>query len=411
MKNLAFVALLCIASVALGDLQCAEQDRHPIIFFPGIFGSRLEEKYDIPSSVPLPHSSCERQSKDWEPAWVEWKKVFPFSRFDCLAQRLSMHPNDAGDQWSNTEGVEYRVPYWGSVKSVDPLCEELGKVIRMYGHAMDSLQKFGYEDGKTLFVASYDWRRMPTPEWKEDVREMIEKAVFATGKKAVIYSHSMGCPVSYMFLMSQTAEWRQKFIEHYLPASPVWSGTNIIPFAMVTNKILNITVEPFASIGTIFRDLEGAYVLAPSLVYAPDTVVAETNTNVYTAKNASVLLERVGVKNAQVITDNIQKQLYQYKYEHPGVPVTTFWSTGVPTLGVFSWSKDSDIGKNEPVPHFIDGDGLVPHDSLVYAYNIWSNGPHADITEGYLIPDTNHGTMTANNLTLSYVFKAACDSA
>jgi len=412
-KNLvvcAFFALLCaVVSASVDDLKCDAGDRHPIVFFPGVFGSRIEEKFDISSSVPMPHASCPRKSKDWESGWVEWKKILPLANFDCLVERFSMHPNEAGDKWTDTPGTEFRVPNWGTVASVDPLSSELGKVIRMYGRTMDILKGIGYEDGKTLLVASYDWRKMPTPQWKEDVRQLIENAVNSTGKKAVIFSHSMGCPVSYIFLMSQSAEWRQKFIQHYLPVSPVWSGTNIIPFTMVTNRILNITIQPLSPLGALFRYLEGLYVLSPSLVYLPDTLVATTDQYVYTAKNLSMLLERVGVKNAEALTRNVQQQLYQYNYEHPGIPVTTIWSVGDNTLGPFHWNKDSQVGINEPLPEFIEGDGLVPHDSLTYAYKIWSSGDHADITEGVAIPNTNHANCPHDDKTIYNVFKAACD--
>jgi len=411
MKYIVCVVAVLLCAGCIAD-QCPESDRHPIVFFHGIFGSTLEEKFDIPSSVPMPHSSCPRKSKDWEPAWVEWKKIVPFSKFDCMTERFKMHPNDAGDQWFDNEGFEMRVPYWGTVKSVDPLCAELGNVIRMYGHAMDSLKKLGYEDNKTLFVAAYDWRKMPTDEWMKDVRALIERAVESTGKKAVIFTHSMGCAFSYMFMMAQTLEWRQKYIYHYLPVSPVWIGTNIIPFAMITDKLLfNITIQPFASVGKIFRYMQGSYVLNPSVVFNPDTLIATTDINTYTARNLSMLLERVGVKNAEVINKNVQEKLYRYEFEHPGIPITTLYSTGAKTLGPFHWCKDSLVGVDEPLPEFIEGDGLVPHDSLTYALKVWMQSKYADITEGVELPDTNHATATNNEVTIATVFKAACDSA
>jgi len=358
----------------------------------------------------MPSEKCARKSDGWEPAWVEWKKTIVPSKFDCLCHRLMMFPDKDGRNWANVEGVDVRVPYFGSVKSVDPLCEELGKNIRMYGPAMDTLQKMGYVDGKTLIVASYDWRRMPTQEWMNEVRGMIEGAVAATGKKAVIFTHSMGGPVSYIFLMSQTAEWRQKYIHHYIPVSPVWKGTCIVPFGMVTNKVFNYT-GPLTSIGALFRDLEGLYVLAPSIAFDPDTLVAKTDRFVYTARNLTKLLERVNVSNAEVINRNVQEQLYKYDYEHPGVPLTSLWSVRGPgTLGYFYWQKDSDVGVEEPVASFMDGDGLVPTDSLEYACKRWLSGPYASITRGIPIDKSNHGSTTNHNVTMSIVFDVACDS-
>jgi len=214
-----------------------------------------------------------------------------------------------------------------------------------------------------------------------------------------------------MFLMSQTLEWRQKYIHHYIPVSPVWIGTNIIPFAMITQKILNFTVLPIASLGSVFRFIQGTYLLNPSIYYNPDTLVAKTDLNVYTARNLSVLLERVGVKNAEALVRYPQDQLYKYKFKHPGIPITTIYSTGADTLGPFRWYKDSEVGIDEPIPELIEGDGLVPHDSLTYALNVWSQSKYADITEGIPLPGTTHASATNNNNTIHIVFKAACDSA
>jgi len=409
MKAFVVLAFACFALSVYGKIPvCSLEKQHPVVFFPGLFGTRLEEKLDIPSSVPMPHLTCERTSKDWETAWVEWKKVIIPTSFECLCRRLQMSADKDGRNWKNTEGVEIRVPDFGYVKSVDPISAELGKVIRLYGPSMDTLKKMGYIDGKTLIVASYDWRKMPSDEWKNQVREMIEKAVTLTGKKAVIFSHSMGGPMSYMFLMSQTAEWREKYIHHYIPVSPVWKGTCIIPYGMVTDKFFNFT-GPLSYIGSLFRYLEGLYVLAPSIMFDSDDLVAYTDKYRYTAKNVSMLLERVKVSNADAVTRNVQEQLYKYDYEHPGIPLTSIWSTGDLCLGPFHWNKDSEVGVEEPIPSFVEGDGLVPLDSLKYATMRWLSGPHADITRGIPLPHSDHATTINHNVTMSTIFEVACD--
>lgn len=404
------VLAACAVGEARLNLTCVAGAQHPIVFFPGLFGSRLEERLEIPARVPMPSTKCPRTTKDWEPAWVEWKKVLPLSNFDCFCERMRMEIDPAARGSKNVEGVEVRVPHWGTVASVDPLSAEFGNIVRMYGPAMDTLKRMGYEENRTLFVAAYDWRRLPTAQWLADVRAMIERAVAQSGKKVVIFSHSMGGPMSYMFLMGQTAEWRAQHIQHYIPVSPVWSGTAIIPYAMVTNKIFNIT-GPYSQIGRLFRHLEGLYILAPSVVFDPDTVIASTDVNTYTAANLSLLLERVGVRNADDITRNVQHNLNKYDYEHPGVPVTTIWSVGSECLGSFHWKKDAAVGIQEPIPTIIEGDWLVPRSSLEYAYKRWSRGPHADITRGVPLSKSNHATSTNDDRTMNVVFHAACDNA
>ena len=404
------VAAACAVAEARVDLKCAAGEQHPIVFFPGLFGSRLEERLNIPADVPMPSAKCLRTTSGWEPAWVEWKKMLPPANFDCFCERMRMHIDPAVRASTNIEGVEVRVPHWGTVASVDPLSAELGNIVRMYGPAMDTLKRMGYEENRTLFVAAYDWRRMPTPQWLADVRAMIEGAVQRSGKKAVVFSHSMGGPMSYMFLMAQTADWRAKYIHHYIPVSPVWSGTAIIPYAMVTNKIFNIS-GPYSQIGRLFRDLEGLYVLAPSVVFDPDTVIATTNVHTYTAANLSLLLERVGVRNADTITRNVQHLLNKYDYEHPGVPVTTIWSVSSQCLGSFHWKHDKDVGVQEPLPTIIEGDWLVPRASLEYAYKRWSSGPHAGLTRGFPLNKSNHASSTNDDRTMKLVFQAACDAA
>ena len=107
----------------------------------------------------------------------------------------------------------------------------------------------------------------------------------------------------------------------------------------------------------------------------------------------------------------IQNKLYKYNYEHPGVPLTSLWTVQGPgSLGYFFWQKDSDVGVEEPVASFTDGDGLVPTDSLEYATKVWLDSPYASITRGIPIPKSNHGTTTNHNTTMSLIYEVACDS-
>ena len=407
-----FVFIFFALDVFAQDV-CSPEKQHPIVFVPGLFGSALDVKLDLPEWQKMPHDSCPRTTNGtWQRLWISGKYAVPIDQFDCMMRYLSHNISADGSSIPSVAGCETRMPYFGHTACIDPLDPDdvFGSILSIYGHYAKRVHEMGYVDNKTFFVAGYDWSLPPTPQWLKDTKELIEKAVETTGKKVVLMSHSMGGPFTYIFLMSQTQEWRNHYIQHYIPVSPVTAGAEILSFAMITNQFLGISTL-FKSLGSVFRHLPAAYFIAPNVKYAKDKVIAYVGPTPYTSNNISIILEKVGIKDAQKKLEALQKPLNDLDYVHPGIPVTVCYTTGkMRSIDYFKWNKEEDIGVMEPLPFLTPGDALVSYESLTYALHLWEKDPkYGSITEGIPLPDTNHGSASTDPKTMKALYDAACD--
>jgi len=67
-----------------------------------------------------------------------------------------------------------------------------------------------------------------------DFKQLIEEAVLQNGQKAVLISHSLGCPTTHYFLTRYVdSDWRKAHIESFIPMSGPWSGGVIQMYAYI----------------------------------------------------------------------------------------------------------------------------------------------------------------------------------
>ena len=71
--------------------------------------------------------------------------------------------NNATDNYSNATGVEVRVPGFGDTSRVEYLDADAGKKnVPQWNLFVDYFVERGYERGKTIRAAPYDWRLAPS---------------------------------------------------------------------------------------------------------------------------------------------------------------------------------------------------------------------------------------------------------
>lgn len=366
---------------------CDKEKQFPVFLVPGLLSSVIEGQLTgIPTNVTLPHKSCKR-SKEWGIFWAKASQFTP-KKFDCLCSYLSMEFNPYTGESRNKEGVELRIPKFGSLYSVDRVVPKgIGKSVSdVYHKIIKYLKKVGFVEGETLFGAPYDWRRFPHSEWMNATATLIESAVNSTGKRAIIVSHSMGGPYTYELLMSKSPAWRAKFIEHWIPISPVLSGTPLAIYAMLARSV-PLLPKYLSDIATIATNAEEQYYLLPKNQYGNgNETFIKTNKKHYTQNDFPELLERIGVKHGPTLVKKAQSFVDKTGLRHPGVRVSFLVSKGLPTVKGGSYLFDSDLGKTTPVPIFGDGDGVVTTTGLTQVAKKWLADPvYGNITQSKTI--------------------------
>lgn len=357
--------------------KCDKDKQFPVVLVPGLLSSVVEGKLTgIPENVTLPHKSCKRTTKDWSVFWAKPGKLLP-KKFDCLCSYLSMEFEPiTGASW-NKPGVELRIPKFGSLYSLDRVVPSgASKCLSdVYHRIIKHLKKAGFVEGETLFGAPYDWRRFPHAEWMNATVALIESAVNSTGRRAVVVSHSMGGPYTYELLMSKPQAWRNKYIEHWIPISPVLSGTPLAIYAMLARS-LPILPKYLSDIATIATNAEEQYYLLPKRQYGNgNETFIKTNKRRYTQEDFPELLERIGVKHGPTLVKKAQAFVDSTGLKHPGVRVSVLVSKGLPTIEAGSYLFDSDLGKTTPIPIFGDGDGVVTTTGLTQVAKAWMADP------------------------------------
>ncbi|XP_065781682.1 lysosomal phospholipase A and acyltransferase isoform X2 [Muntiacus reevesi] len=142
----------------LADPALPAGSRPPVVLVPGDLGNQLEAKLDKPSVV---HYLCSKRTDSYFTLWLNLELLLPVI-IDCWIDNIRLVYNQMSRTTQFPDGVDVRVPGFGdtfSLEFLDPSKSSVGS----YFHTMvESLVGWGYERGKDVRGAPYDWRRAPT---------------------------------------------------------------------------------------------------------------------------------------------------------------------------------------------------------------------------------------------------------
>merc|ERR1712062_51164 len=149
----------------------------------------------------------------------------------------------------NPPGVQTRVPGFAYTEKIETL-DSSGYVKYMKPLA-DHLRSLGYRNGKDLHGAPYDFRYSPDnlPDHFHDNLQAVIKETydFNNSTKVTLISHSYGCPVTQYFLSQQSQEWKDKYINQWIPLAGIFGGAKTIALIYSSGHaegIPDIIVDP-----------------------------------------------------------------------------------------------------------------------------------------------------------------------
>jgi len=239
-----------------------------------------------------------------------------------------------------------------------------------YSSLIQSLQAIGYEEGKTLFGAPFDWR-LPTTKHELDeegfnkrIKQLIERAYHQTKKRVNILTHSLGGPTALAFFNTMDQAWLDQYISTFIPIAGPWNGS---PKALRTTisgdnfgiEILGMNLLNVEAVSKLAKEAGGLVELVPS-TYLTEAVLVQQGDKTYTAKDLERLYHDIG----SPLTAEIYKQTQDIFQDLNPPRVNSFclYGYGFPTEVFFNytdgWKEQPDIVYSE------DGDGTVPRASL-----------------------------------------------
>lgn len=295
-------------------------------------------------------------------------------------------------------------------------------------HLVNALTNKGYERGRTLFGAPYDFRYAPGPHasavarnYLTDLKGLIEQAYTANDNQPVVLlSHSMGALWSLYFLNNQQMEWRQKFVAHFVTIAAPWGGT---VEQMMTFASGNSVGVPFVDPLVVRKEQRSSesnlWLLPVSWVFGKHRpLVISSSGRSYTAADMKEFLHDIitpaGFAATTAAADLHQScnhlvTAYESRVPHltektslqaPRVPVTLIYGHGVPTAEMLSYEEKSSNGSSSSsssklgfdcVPKIVqgDGDGTVNLCSLTAVIQEWGSTP-GQILEVIALSNKSH---------------------
>jgi pimeloyl-ACP methyl ester carboxylesterase len=341
---------------------------NPVILLPGLGGSGLDaqvHKKDAPAWYCF-------KNHDWFRIWfaVEELVVQP-----CWMDNLNVSFNTSNGFYENTEGVNIRPHDFGGVKGVAYL-DYIGSLpvvfAPYYASVIKSLEEIGYEAGKSIRGAPYDWRLpatyLNTIGWYKNLTNLIEETYELNGNLPVhLVTHSMGGPTALYFLNFMSQEWKDTYIASFIPIAGPWTGSPKALRAILSGdnfglSFAGLDILSKLRIRNIARQSGGVMELVPNtdLNTANSTFVTVQGVN-YTIAQFPQLFKVAGTPASIPVYYDTQKLVESLSA--PNVPVHCLYGWGVPTEHYYDYT-DGDFSK-DPIIYEPDmGDGTVPLYSL-----------------------------------------------
>lgn len=376
----------------------------PLVLVPGLTGSALEVQM---SHAPMPHFECDTDTHGkWKTVWLDPTAVLP-REIDCLLTRMTLTYDAATDTYSNLPGIKLR-PHVG----MDLLYKY------EFGDMIDGLKaSLNYELDKDLFLAPYDWRLAGDAHTKEkngvggyyaQLQTTIEESVKSTGKKAVVLSHSLGCPTMlYFFHHYVSEEWRAANIKGWVAVSGPWLGSTMQANAYLGGYTMGMPswLLPHDYVKKVQVNATSGVWLSPHSLAFGDAPIVTTPTHNYTAADIPKLISMVGEEAGGAQTIALHKKfandLTTIQRPPVNVPVLNWYSTGVKTSERYEYDREITEGFNRAPKkiHYGDGDGIVNHISALVVEHRWPQVPSAPVSTK-VFPNASHFGMLSDKRVL-----------
>lgn len=347
-------------------LACSE--KLPVIFIPGLAGSVLEARLERKQS-DVPHWYC-RTSASWSYQWLQLRRMVPSS--DCFVNEMEVlyQPNET-KHYANHPGVFIRPYDFGGLEGVRVLDPLLPLVTTYMGTLINGFESAGYQEGRHLFGAPYDFRLAPDglaeAGWYGDFKRLVELASSLNeGRRCVLVCHSAGCLVAHYFLRAVAEQqWRGRYIARVISLGAPWEGSAVLVKGSISGDNFGL---PFPS--GAFRHVQSTVPAGPWLfptaeAWGNKTIIATKGGANYTVADLEGMLQELQLVQQAALLPLVSK----LARDLPPLDIRLYclFGYGVRTPLSYLYHVKQFGPQAPPDPDVLqhgDGDGVVPFQSL-----------------------------------------------
>jgi len=361
----------------------------PVLLIPGDGGNQLEARR-LPSS-------------QWFKLWLDvWQ--LRSSRLRAWADTIKIVYDREKRVSRNVEGVETRVPGWGSTETVEYLDPSwsawlIGDVGNYLHDMVEYFTSLGYKRGETIRAAPYDFRYGPQSqaEYFTKMRGLVEEMYSTSGQPVTIISHSMGGLFGLYFLQQQSLTWLETHVKTFVPLNTPWRGAVIQLNTYASGYNMGIDMIDPLVIREEQRSYEtGVFIMPLRHTWRDqDQVLLQTPARNYTVRNMAQFFQDINFSQGMEMMDNIAGYV---NLTHPRVRTVCLYTLGVKTPVKLVYKDQETFPDSQPDRVMGDGDGTVTRESL--------EGCNQFLTENDLVRSfqgINHGDVLKSRQVFEFI--------
>eukprot|EP00731_Ephydatia_muelleri_P026959 Em0018g1059a len=362
--TLAATLLLCVAA---GFQIGAANVTSPLVLVPGILGSQLWGKLNR-TSVPFPY--CTKVSSGWYNMWLNFEELLPLV-VNCLSDNIMLRYSNETGQYGNTPGVETKVPGFGDTSSIEFLdpARKWFEPTQYFYALVQHFVEFGYERGKTIRAAPYDWRfsadALLQQGYYDNLRSLIENTYQLAGNAPVtLVVHSLGAPTSLFFLTKVVDQaWKDTYIKAYVTLSGAWRGAAKVAMAFISGDNEGIFIDrPIWGREAQRSYLSTAWLLPyPSDTWTEEDILVVTGNKNYSSWDYYDLFNDIDYPLGYAMFEQVVN--LTAPLPPPGVPTYCYYGADVKTPLQFIY-RTKGFPNEQPTILYGLGDGTVNDNSL-----------------------------------------------
>lgn len=246
----------------------------------------------------------------------------------------------------------------------------------IFFNLISELLNLGYQRGKSVRGAPYDWRLAPVShsDFFRRFKELIEDTYHKNGRrKVVLAAHSMGGTYTTYFLRQQTEAWKNKYVRYMLSLNVPYGGATALLWLYASGYNWGINFISAKKVRDEERTYESpAFMMPNDLAWNENDVVLITKDKQYTIKDYEEFFKDIGHRNGVKIWQRARVNTTEERM-HPGVDFVCVYAHGLPTGSTLDYRR-SHFPDEQPSVLHEDGDKTVTTRSMKVC-EMWDNHP------------------------------------
>ncbi|KAH7815780.1 putative lysophospholipase III [Monocercomonoides exilis] len=350
------------------------QELDPVVLVPGLAGSHLEYR--------------NKTGTKWSTLWLDFARTLP-GLLPKYIKDIKTHYDPVNETFLSANHIEVRPVDFGGVKGIKYLDPVVKTVTRMFNTIVKAFKKAGYQTGKNLFGAPYDWRIAHPKTCMENgmfanFKDLVEKASnLNNGKKVHLIGHSCGCIFIHTFMTRYvTQDWVDQYVASFISISGPYGGATEAFAHLASPHKWSIPTVGAKATHEMAKEFGSIFWMLPNKnAYADDTIIATIPSigETITLRNMS----HVFTSTNRYLADEALAMTQRYidrPIKAPHVPVHFIIGRGKKTTKAMQYEGAPDSWWHKQGKNIIgDGDGTVPIESLRCALK-WKDEQHEEIT-------------------------------